>query len=476
MVRENVPKVRPPFKFLHDLAFVFGAFIRLFLGTCSGNALLKALTDWHSFSISQLFYLTLSPLSAPSVWLVCSKLIMCQHAGCSHASPEISVQCANLFARLSRSTCITLTVFVSLQTMSTGVEQMRDESEEKGGGEGTDKPALSDDRLQELTNLLVTAARAGDVAEGLRLVEQGADINRQTDQDTEGDTPLTAACNEGKPEFVHFLLDQRGLDPNAWNKYEAQPLERALRGSQDHWRSEGCNRAAELLIARPDVWVNPFYKNQTTLLTLSIEMGNNRIAELLLARQDIDVNTCVVAGLHDNNPLTTAVEAEDQELVEALLSHPHIIIDHPNEDGGTALERALEIPVADSVIPVLLAAHGADVHDLQEQYDTPGTVEHTYLQRGDSARASVLALLALRKVQVEESLEAARLPSAVGELVVGYDAQTSTEALSAWKQADPAGWAALLMPLDESGEEEDEEGDEEGDPDEEEAMDEEDGE
>ena len=158
--------------------------------------------------------------------------------------------------------------------------------------------------------LLVTAARASDVTEVRRLIEQGVDVNQA---ESDGATALHWASHQNDPEVVKLLLNA-GAAVAAMNRYGVQPL------------------------------------------SLAAENGNAVILELLL-EAGADPNASLSEG---ETALMTAARTGDADSIRVLLVYGADPNARDSYRGQTALMWAAARNHAAAIHT--LAELGADIH------------------------------------------------------------------------------------------------------------------
>jgi ankyrin repeat protein len=93
--------------------------------------------------------------------------------------------------------------------------------------------SASSEMLQEFEvilkrTLFLEAVKDGDYAQALKLLDQGADINKQSE---DGQSALMIASSRGQKEFVELLL-QKGAHINARDKAGKTALIEAIKAEQ----------------------------------------------------------------------------------------------------------------------------------------------------------------------------------------------------------------------------------------------------
>ena len=175
---------------------------------------------------------------------------------------------------------------------------------------------------------LISAAERGDTAAVLQLIADGSDINMQ---DARGRTPIMAATHANRVETVGALI-AAGADINIRDDLKDNPFLYA--------GAEGLLDILRLLIAAgPDTRITNRFGG--TALIPAAERGHIAVVETLLTHTDVDVN-------HINNlgwtALLEAVVLSDggprhQQIVQLLLDHDADIT-IADKDGVTPLQHA----------------------------------------------------------------------------------------------------------------------------------------
>jgi len=175
---------------------------------------------------------------------------------------------------------------------------------------------------------LIDAAERGDTAGALRLIADGADINLQ---DARGRTPVMAATHANRVETVGALISA-GADINVRDNLKDNPFLYA--------GAEGLLDILQLLIAAgPDTRITNRFGG--TALIPAAERGHVAVVETLLTHTDVDVN-------HINNlgwtALLEAVVLSDggprhQQIVQLLIDHAADVT-IADKDGVTPLQHA----------------------------------------------------------------------------------------------------------------------------------------
>ena len=175
---------------------------------------------------------------------------------------------------------------------------------------------------------LISAAERGDTAAVLQLIADGSDINMQ---DARGRTPIMAATHANRVETVGALI-AAGADINIRDDLKDNPLLYA--------GAAGLLDILRLLIAAgADTRITNRFGG--TALIPAAERGHVEVVEELLTHTDVDVN-------HINNlgwtALLEAVLLSDggprhQQIVQLLINHAADVT-IADKDGVTPLQHA----------------------------------------------------------------------------------------------------------------------------------------
>jgi ankyrin repeat protein len=194
-----------------------------------------------------------------------------------------------------------------------------------------------------------------DTATLIHLVEQGADVNRATD---DGRTALMLAASERHGPLVHALL-ARGADVNAANTRGGTALMNAA--------AAGDEDVVRLLLARGAA-VNARASIGWTPLALAATSGHAAVVRLLLGH-GADPNRADVYGW---TALMRAVEQNRPAAARALLGAPAVNVNARDEHGGTALHHAAAL--GSKEIAGMLLEHGADRRARDRDGRTPAMI------------------------------------------------------------------------------------------------------
>ena len=169
---------------------------------------------------------------------------------------------------------------------------------------------------EELNEALSKAVKNGDCAEVSRLIDSGADINK----DSNGWIPLARACCYGYTEIVKILLD-RGADVN--RKVYNTPLQLVFDTHK--------NIKIIKLLLDHNADVNSTYQNKT-LLYHACEDNNAELVTLLL-------NYGADANSDEGNLLYRACKNNYAEVAKLLLDHG-VTVNYKDVNGHTPLYHA----------------------------------------------------------------------------------------------------------------------------------------
>ena len=159
--------------------------------------------------------------------------------------------------------------------------------------------------LDELSLLLLEAARNRDEEAVRRLVDDGANL---TAKSFDGETTLHLAVNNNDKSMVRFLLE-KGADPEAIAANGNKPLYNAA--------ESGYLVIVDLLLSFK-ASVEAFnVEEQRTSFYQAVENGHFEVAKLLL-RNGADIDARSPTGL---TPLFCAINRGDVDFVEYLLEH-----------------------------------------------------------------------------------------------------------------------------------------------------------
>ena len=159
--------------------------------------------------------------------------------------------------------------------------------------------------LDELSLLLLDAARNRDQDTVRRLVDDGANL---TTKDLDGETPLHLAVHNNDKSMVQFLLE-KGADPEAIAANGNKPLYNAA--------ASGYFDIAQILLGFK-ASVEAFnVEEQRTSFYQAVENGHFEVAGFLL-QNGADIDARSPTGL---TPLFCAIQRGDVDFVEYLLEH-----------------------------------------------------------------------------------------------------------------------------------------------------------
>ena len=187
------------------------------------------------------------------------------------------------------------------------------------------------------------AARDGDLAAVIRLLDEDPSLLETTDDD--GMTPLNRAALAGKSDIAAELI-KRGADIHAGDVDNSQPLHCAA--------ISGDTAIAGMLLSR-GVGINIRDDNGLTPLHFASSYRRLPMVEYLITA-GADVNAQTSAGLA---PICYAAFANNLELAELLIGHG-ADVNNSLEDGSTPLHNAAYRGASD--VFDCLVEHGADIH------------------------------------------------------------------------------------------------------------------
>ena len=195
-----------------------------------------------------------------------------------------------------------------------------------------------------------------------KLLEKRVDVNAPI----KGETPLSAACNEGYESVVSLLLDN-GTDPSVPNKFSETPLHIAVSSRYDDDTS-----TAEMLLSA-GANVNALDRDGATPLFLACERGKTEFVRLLLSRRANP--NIAIEGQYTWYPIHEACTGLHYDVVRLLLDY-NADVNVRDEFGETALHRVVSFGDTESdksccgLVQLLLDA-GADVNAASIKGKTP---------------------------------------------------------------------------------------------------------
>jgi ankyrin repeat protein len=172
----------------------------------------------------------------------------------------------------------------------------------------------------KLDEMLIDAARRGEIDTIVSLISQGANINATSRYFK--DTPLMLAAERGYIDIVNILISTPGILINQTNKYRYSALIGAAR------------------------------------------FGHAAVIKALFTVNGILVN---LQDEYGHTALILAVQSKKTEAVAALLDVPNIDITIESNQGRTALQEAMYVPSAPSALDCFY-----------EEYDTPSFIDWFY--------------------------------------------------------------------------------------------------
>jgi ankyrin repeat protein len=207
--------------------------------------------------------------------------------------------------------------------------------------------APSPSKREILDQKLLYAAGAGDTAEVLSLIREGAGVNARGA--TYGNTALIDAAARGYTETVRALLEKGGEVDATDNAGRTALMEAAFGGYTDTVR----------LLHEKGANVNAIdNEGWTPLFWAAFSRRSDTVRFLLEKGADVNAK-----NKHEDNALIQAAYGGDMDTVTVLLDH-HADINAKDDLGKTALIEAARQGHTDAVR--LLLENGADV-DLQAQ-------------------------------------------------------------------------------------------------------------
>ncbi|KAF6763641.1 ankyrin repeat-containing domain protein [Ephemerocybe angulata] len=168
----------------------------------------------------------------------------------------------------------------------------------------------------------------------------------RSDAQSQGQTPLTLAAQDGYEAVVQRLLAMPGIDVNGPDKTGRTPLSFAA--------ENGDEAVVKLLLAAPGIDVNAPDNSGWTPLSFAACGGHEAVVKLFLAAPGIDVNAPNNDG---GTPLGSAACGGHETVVKLLLAAPGI-----NVAGGMKALSSAARDAHEAVVKLLLAVPGIDVN------------------------------------------------------------------------------------------------------------------
>jgi ankyrin repeat protein len=191
------------------------------------------------------------------------------------------------------------------------------------GTEKTNSPSLAPSKTEILNQKLLVAAEAGDTAEVLSLIREGAGVNARGA--TYGNTALIAAAARGYTETVRALLE-KGAEVDAPDNGGRTALTEAAFG--------GYTDTVRLLLEKSANVNAPDNQGWTPLFWAAFSRRSDTVHFLLEKGADVNAK-----NKYEDNALIHAAYAGDMDTVVVLLNH-HADINAKDNMGKTALIEA----------------------------------------------------------------------------------------------------------------------------------------
>ncbi|CAC5397292.1 unnamed protein product [Mytilus coruscus] len=224
---------------------------------------------------------------------------------------------------------------------------------------------INDTKGEAFSILLMKACSAGLTDVARIFIHKGSDVHSR---DTNGWTPLMAACEHGHINIVELLLNseaslnrvlpEKEVDVNVSSKNGENPLILSCKyGKSDIVR----------LLLEKGADVNVFNMYGHTPLKLSCENNNSDIVQLLIEK-GADVNSVTVSDKYGQTPLIVACGNDNSDIIRLLVEK--------GADVNVADERGLtpliwSCAISNSDIVRLLIEKGADVNVSDMHGQTP---------------------------------------------------------------------------------------------------------
>lgn len=211
---------------------------------------------------------------------------------------------------------------------------------------------LSYEEQNTLTEALIQAAIADDVDKIKQLIDEGADIQRELD-DNFG-TPLYAAIGAQAENAVKFFIDA-GVDPQRTSNGGVHPINYLLQNDKINY---------ELLeyLLNHGINANSIGESGVTPLIAAIDKKDIRAVNILL-ENGADANFSITVT---ETPLTDAIKNSTTEIVSTLLEHGA----DPNmsEARETCKDVNSKMDYKNFVFPLVIAQGNPDMIKLLKQY------------------------------------------------------------------------------------------------------------
>ena len=202
---------------------------------------------------------------------------------------------------------------------------------------------------------LMYACRRGQTATVRMLLEHGADVNMYSNR---GSCAIHEAVNARKLEVLQVLLENEKTDVNAPQRLKSGMTALAIAAHENY------SEIAITLLRHDSLEINSKDLNGVTALSHAIENGGIEVAMCILDHQGrkIDLDARDWKG---STALSLAAEKAMDNLVIKLLSMGARSSIKDNQDGGTAILRAIDEGQLSTV--KILLEHGVDINCLDDQ-------------------------------------------------------------------------------------------------------------